>query len=318
MTSAYAGDIETARDCVERTLDMSRTTTTDNPWLKAVTLMNASVVEFAAGDLTASRTFGEQALEASRATGAPIVLVTCLLGFVATLLETDDIEEARRVNDEALTISEATAMAWHVTYAHLNGARLAASDGKREEAEDLAHQALVRASTMDDYQRTIECFELLAALAADAESYQEAARLVAAAAALREHAGYQPMAPDRVHLEDLRSRLHDALGEDEFARVHYEGLALDMAAAVAYARRGRGERRRPSSGWSSLTPAELDVVRLVSEGLTNPQVAERLFITRATVKAHLGHIFPKLGVTSRAELAAVATRHGIAADTHTS
>jgi DNA-binding NarL/FixJ family response regulator len=56
---------------------------------------------------------------------------------------------------------------------------------------------------------------------------------------------------------------------------------------------------------------ELDVVRLVTEGLTNPQIGERLFVSRGTVKTHLAHVFAKLGVSTRAELATEATRRGI-------
>ncbi len=72
--------------------------------------------------------------------------------------------------------------------------------------------------------------------------------------------------------------------------------------------RARGERKRPSSGWDALTPMETQVVALASEGLTNPQIAERLFVARGTVKIHLSHIFSKLGVSTRAELASEATR----------
>jgi DNA-binding NarL/FixJ family response regulator len=53
------------------------------------------------------------------------------------------------------------------------------------------------------------------------------------------------------------------------------------------------------------------VVRLVAQGLTNPEIAKRLFIARNTVKVHLTHIFSKLGVSARAELAAEAARHGM-------
>ncbi|HAN35226.1 MAG TPA: helix-turn-helix transcriptional regulator [Acidimicrobiaceae bacterium] len=81
-----------------------------------------------------------------------------------------------------------------------------------------------------------------------------------------------------------------------------------MEEAIEYASRARGERKRPSSGWASLTPTELRVVELVAEGLTNPQIAAKMFVARGTVKVHLGHIFTKLGVTSRSELAAQAVR----------
>jgi DNA-binding CsgD family transcriptional regulator len=50
------------------------------------------------------------------------------------------------------------------------------------------------------------------------------------------------------------------------------------------------------------------VIALVAEGLTNPQIAERMFISRGTVKVHLSHIFAKVGAGTRAELAAESTR----------
>ena len=61
---------------------------------------------------------------------------------------------------------------------------------------------------------------------------------------------------------------------------------------------------RPSSGWQSMTPTESRVADLVAEGLTNPQIAERLFVSRRTVQTHLYNIFSKVGVQNRTELAA--------------
>jgi len=66
----------------------------------------------------------------------------------------------------------------------------------------------------------------------------------------------------------------------------------------------------PSSGWASLTPTERDVVRLVSEGLANNEIAARLFVSPRTVQTHLTHVYSKLGLTSRVQLAQEAARHG--------
>jgi pimeloyl-ACP methyl ester carboxylesterase/DNA-binding CsgD family transcriptional regulator len=67
-------------------------------------------------------------------------------------------------------------------------------------------------------------------------------------------------------------------------------------------------RRRPTTGWESLTEAELDVVRLVAEGLTNQQIATRLYVSPRTVQTHVAHVLAKLDVSRRAEIAAEASR----------
>lgn len=67
--------------------------------------------------------------------------------------------------------------------------------------------------------------------------------------------------------------------------------------------------QRPDHGWAALTPTELEVANLIGQGLTNKAVAERLFVSPNTVGTHARHVFGKLGVRSRAELAArIATR----------
>lgn len=80
----------------------------------------------------------------------------------------------------------------------------------------------------------------------------------------------------------------------------------DLRTRVEYARRARGKRGRPASGWASLTPAEQSVVRLAADGLSNPDIGARLYMSRSTVKTHLSHVYAKLGVTNRTELANLA------------
>ena len=84
---------------------------------------------------------------------------------------------------------------------------------------------------------------------------------------------------------------------------------MSTGEAISYAQRGRGARGRPTSGWESLTPAELDVIRLVGEGLSNKDIAARLFISPRTVQSHLTHAYTKLAVSSRVQLVQEAARH---------
>ncbi len=94
------------------------------------------------------------------------------------------------------------------------------------------------------------------------------------------------------------------------------GAARDLARAEAALRRTgisagrRWGRDRPRAGWSSLTPTEHKVASLVAEGLSNPQIGDRLYISHRTVQTHLVHVFAKLDLTSRAQLAAEVTRRG--------
>ena len=68
--------------------------------------------------------------------------------------------------------------------------------------------------------------------------------------------------------------------------------------------------RRPATGWAALTESELTVVRLVADGLTNREVAERLYVSPHTVSGHLRHAFEKLGINSRVVLTRLAAQHG--------
>jgi DNA-binding CsgD family transcriptional regulator len=103
--------------------------------------------------------------------------------------------------------------------------------------------------------------------------------------------------------------LRNALGDHDLQSGWAEGAALAVEEAIAHAQRGRGQRKRPASGWASLTPAERDVVRLVSEGLANKDIATRLSVSPRTVQTHLTHVYAKLGLTSRVQLAREAGRH---------
>ena len=76
-------------------------------------------------------------------------------------------------------------------------------------------------------------------------------------------------------------------------------------------RRARGERKRPSHGWDGLTPMERQVADLAIAGLSNAEIAERLFIGRETVKTHLSNAYAKVGVANRTQLVADAAKHGI-------
>lgn len=141
-------------------------------------------------------------------------------------------------------------------------------------------------------------------------SHREAARLCGAVDAIRDRTGAVRFKVYDADHQATVVALRDTLGDNDFDAAWAEGAAMSTKEAIAYAQRGRGERKRPSSGWVSLTPTELDVVGLVAEGLANKDIADRLIISPRTVQTHLTHVYAKLGLTSRVQLAQEAARRG--------
>jgi len=197
---------------------------------------------------------------------------------------------------------------WMLARINLERGLLEVESGDLDAAARFVHASLASFARMGHRSDAASALDSVASLAHLAESDAEAVRCFAAAAALRAAMGIVSLPSDAAAVMDTCDQLRASLGEDGFAAHWAEGSRLSMEDAVEYASRARGERRRPSSGWASLTPTELRVVELAAEGLTNPQIAAKMFVARGTVKVHLGHIFTKLGVTTRSELAAQAVR----------
>src|SRR4029077_5168507 len=141
------------------------------------------------------------------------------------------------------------------------------------------------------------------ALAGQDDSHREAARLLAAAESIRQGMGAVRFKIYDADYETSVAALRDTMGENDFDAAWAEGATLSIEEAIASAQRGRGQRKRPTSGWASLTPTERDVVSLVSEGLANNDIATRLFVSPRTVQTHRTRVYTKLGLTSRVQLA---------------
>jgi DNA-binding CsgD family transcriptional regulator len=228
-----------------------------------------------------------------------------------------DADAAERDAVGALALAERLANPWLGARALSVRGRVAAGRRRWTEAERLHHEAL--AAILDGGYRLglPGVLEALAEVAAGLESEQEAARILGAASRIRAELRVVPWRHRRAELDALAEHLRGALGDEPFARLHGEGAARPVDESIAWLRRARGERKRPSAGWESLTPTELEVVRHAAAGLSNPEIGARMFISRSTVKVHLAHVYAKLGLRNRAELAREASRRpdvGVAGD----
>jgi len=216
-----------------------------------------------------------------------------------------DLIAARRWADDAVQ----TATGWNLSHALTVRVRVGIAQGEPEQAERDAHDALTCAAEVEAHLGISDTLECLATLAGEEGTHREAARLFGAAHGIRQRIGEVRFKVWDDGYEASVSALRTASGDKDFDSSWTEGATLSTEEAIAYAQRGRGERKRPTSGWASLTPTERDVVRLVSEGLGNKDIATRLFVSPRTVQTRLTHVYNKLGLTSRVQLVQEAARH---------
>ncbi len=309
------GDTEAAHALARTTLERVLETGAGLPLGTAHQILART--EVALGEVPAARGHLETAVEADRLSGFAYQL-SWHLPLMGTLERVDgNLDAARRCGEEALEVARRLGSGWKQANAEVLLGRLALAAGEATEAERYVHDALGRLVTKGVVIDIPECLDILAAIAATQESFEEAARLLGAATAGSDRLGVVRYPPEPDFWSSVERTTREALGPNGYDAAFAAGAALGTDEAVAYVRRSRGERKRPSRGWDSLTPTELEVVRHIAAGLANRQIGERMFIAPGTVKIHLSHIFAKLGISSRAQMAAEATRRGLGQRTGT-
>ncbi len=276
-------------------------------WLRHWLALSA----YASGDLDTARATAEEIVRIGRAGGSRMdeAMGEWLLGMIAQCQNSHD--DARAHLEASRVLSTDPRLPHTLGRSLLGLASLARQDEDVEKAWELAHDAL---ETLDDYGDRVgaaAALETIAALTVALGEPERSLRLLAASQRFHTDTGIArfPLQADR--FDRARSTAQAALDLTDATACWDAGGELSLADAVAYARRGRGERQRPQIGWASLTPVERDVVRLVAEGHTNAEIGERLFISVNTVKKHLTHVYAKVEVDGRANLAAQVARRDL-------
>jgi DNA-binding CsgD family transcriptional regulator len=199
-----------------------------------------------------------------------------------------------------------------------DGVRLATTIGDAATAQALADRAMAIADDTEIPHRqanALHCRGLVdhdaSRLLRAADRYHDAGRPLLRAKALEAAAGALVDSGDRDPARAAFSRavdLYSSLGATrDVARLQARFRAHGIRRAP------RVKHRRTRRGWDSLTPAEAKIAALVAQGMTNPQIASRLFLSHRTVATHVSHILGKLDVRSRIDIAREATGRRAAA-----
>jgi predicted ATPase/DNA-binding CsgD family transcriptional regulator len=262
----------------------------------------ATAVALAGDDRLEEARSALEALVEQGASGLAYILARTHVTLAETLRLLGETEGAARAVEGGLEIADHIAARTLAAEANLILGRLAAANGDWQVAQRLHHEALPIAVEYGS-PRLPRVLEGLAATAFSLERHVEAARILGAAARLWGEMGAIPWPHQRREERAVEAEVRDALGDEYFLRALAEGRELGADDVVAYVRRTRGSRKRPASGWESLTPTERQVATLVGEGASNKEIAAKLFMSVATVKSHLTHVYAKLDLKSRAGLA---------------
>jgi non-specific serine/threonine protein kinase len=204
---------------------------------------------------------------------------------------------------------------------NLSWATLLGGEPQRAKAEFEEHLTLSK--DLGDRATIVTSLEGLACVAGANGEALRAAKLFGAVEAQMEATGYRFGAQESAMVEPYRASVRSRLGEAGWDEALAEGRTMSMESAMGYALSEEESSTATPSSTSEqplsstldhavrLTPREIEVLGLVATGMTNRQVAQRLFLSPRTVQRHLYSIYPKLGVSSRAEATRFAVEHGL-------
>jgi predicted ATPase/DNA-binding CsgD family transcriptional regulator len=313
------GDYDRAADAVEASLDLFRLVGDDSGFYTATGM--AGLTAISRDDYERGAVLVEEAVRLSQAAGDTWNMTMLRTYSAAIPLSRGDYEHAARLAREGLALAREMGDRIGIYVSLFSLASAARAGGDRAEAARLLREALKLSVEIGDRGNAAYCLEGLASMAAGQGDVVRAARLWGAAEALLEssEAAIYVHTPDRkVHADAVaaaRARADAGQWEDDWIA----GRALSLSDAVAEADRLAAEivdtfptQSAARSHPAGLSEREVEVLRLIAQGLSNAQAAERLYLSPRTVEAHLRRIYEKLGGLSRFEAIRFALDHGLA------
>jgi predicted ATPase/DNA-binding CsgD family transcriptional regulator len=321
----YQSDTEEAKSALRQSLALYRMLSDD--WGSATVLNNLGLVAFLTNDYFSAHALLSESLDLYRKQGDLRCTGLCLnnLGFIHW--KQDDYNGASQLFSEAELILRQVEDQESLAWSYYGLSHVAFSQGKDASARKFAMESLSIRRELMDRRGIIDCIELLAQILVAQGQAAQATILFGAANTMRKKINVPVPTYERSDYILSVTAAQVELGQEVWQQAWQQGLEVSIEEASSLAlgersfpeffgptkqRRNEGDRTYqevPKS--NSISRRELEVLHLLAEGLTNEQIAERLFLSRNTVHAHLHSIYGKLDVSTRGAAIRFAVEKGL-------
>ena len=302
------GDFATARSHAEEGMVVARAA--DETVLLAALLALSGQVAFGEGEESRARALLEEGLTLQRTIGDTHGSVTTLSTLIRMFFAQGEVALARAHNEERLALSRALGFRWGIADSLTVLGHLALQEGHEATAKELFKESLALLHEVNDNGAVAACLESIGVAVAAHGRLVEAAWLWGAAETMCGALGESLLPVEHALAARAVVAVRTKLGEEAFTTAWAEGQTMTPEQALAMLEQPRsrdGHKQTAPADTSELTARELEVLRLLAQGLTSAQIAEQLVIGVVTVNFHVRSIYSKLGVSSRS----AATRSAI-------
>ena len=307
--SLLKGDPEAAKPWLARAITSARES--GQRALLSESLSLAAIVHDVAGEPDTARGFLDEAEAMTPTLHEYSATIDVVLSRAVHALLQGDMETAKAVSSEGVKLSREAGDLYQMESMLRNFGMVGMMTGDTHAAKSGFVEALQVARLFDNRLAEYYGLSCLGWQAANSGQAQNAARLLGAAEALAMQTGARILGPAAALLDKAKDSAMTALGTSAFEAEFSVGKHLSREAALQLALgESDGIGTPPAEAAAGpLAKRELEVARLVAEGLSNKQIGARLFISDRTVAAHVTNIMNKLGLNSRAQIAVWMTSH---------
>jgi len=279
----------------------------------ATSLHRLGLVAWARGNYKLAQALTEDALSLFKQVGSKEGIADSLL-VLSYVIEQGDYTRARELAEQAATLFREIGDQWAMAYTLLGLARVVLLQGDAVTSRTLTEESLAISIELSYMGGIASCLEQLAEISAAQGQFTWAALLWGAAENLRETTAISLESTQQADYKRVVDAVQSKLGEEAFTIAWLRGRSMTPEQAIAVqeslitqlsleVKQPQASTTSPTKHRASfpagLTARELDVLRLVAQGLTDAQIADQLVISHRTASTHLSSIYNKLGINSR-------------------